>query len=282
MHLIQASFLSKQWGDPQSAVAGEGGSIDPVGGVPVTHGGSQAFDITPNQGYYVADVLVDEGSVGPVTSYTFDNVVGEHSIVANFAINTYTITATAGANGSISPSGIVSVDHGADQTFTITPYTGHHIAYVKVDGASVGAVSSYTFTNVTANHTIEARFSSGVISAVVDIDPNTLNLKSQSDQNAMTAYIELPTGYDVAQINVATVKLDVMGTMISAQLTPTSVGDYDNDGVPDRMVKFNRQAVIAALAGRTGDIMLTLSGKLSDGTEFNGVDTINVINPGKK
>ena len=73
-------------------------------------------------------------------------------------VNTYTITATAGENGSLSPSGEFTVTAGADQTFTITPDRGYHIQDVLVDGASVGAVSSYTFADVAANHTIKATF----------------------------------------------------------------------------------------------------------------------------
>ena len=70
----------------------------------------------------------------------------------------HTIKATAGANGSISPSGWTSVREGWDQTFTITPDKGYAVAKVLVDGKSVGAVKSYTFKNVTKDHTIEAIF----------------------------------------------------------------------------------------------------------------------------
>ena len=70
----------------------------------------------------------------------------------------HTIKATAGANGSISPSGWASVREGWDQTFTITPDKGYAVAKVLVDGKSVGAVTSYTFKNVTKDHTIEAVF----------------------------------------------------------------------------------------------------------------------------
>ena len=70
----------------------------------------------------------------------------------------YTITATAGEGGSITPAGEVSVKEGASQTFTITASEGYAIADVLVDGQSVGAVDSYTFENVTANHTIAALF----------------------------------------------------------------------------------------------------------------------------
>ena len=71
---------------------------------------------------------------------------------------TYIITAAAGANGSISPSGSVEVKEGADQTFTITADEGYEIENLKVDGSDVSAASSYTFNNVTEAHSIEAIF----------------------------------------------------------------------------------------------------------------------------
>lgn len=70
----------------------------------------------------------------------------------------HTIRAIFGLNGSISPSGWTSVRHGWDQTFTITPDKGYAVAKVLVDGKSVGSVKSYTFKNVTKDHTIEVVF----------------------------------------------------------------------------------------------------------------------------
>ena len=70
----------------------------------------------------------------------------------------YTIKATAGTGGSISPSGNVSVREGRDQTFTITPDKDYAVANVKIDGKSIGAVKSYTFDNVRRTHTIEVIF----------------------------------------------------------------------------------------------------------------------------
>ncbi len=77
----------------------------------------------------------------------------------------YTIKATAGAGGSISPSGSVSVREGRDQTFTITPDKGYAVANVKIDGKRIGAVKSYTFENVRRTHTIEVIFVKGTASA---------------------------------------------------------------------------------------------------------------------
>ena len=69
--------------------------------------------------------------------------------------NYYTIQASVNANGSITPSGKVSVREGSDQTFTITPDQGYDVADVKIDGKSIGAVRSYTFEKVKGSHTIE-------------------------------------------------------------------------------------------------------------------------------
>jgi len=71
----------------------------------------------------------------------------------------HTITSTPGANGSITPSGSVSVISAGNQTFAIAPNSGYQIADVLIDGASVGAVTTYAFSNVTGNHTISASFS---------------------------------------------------------------------------------------------------------------------------
>ena len=70
----------------------------------------------------------------------------------------YTITASAGEHGSISPSGEVTVTEGENQTFAITPDAGYKVKDVKVDGVSVGAVTEYTFENVSADASIEAEF----------------------------------------------------------------------------------------------------------------------------
>ncbi len=155
-HTIAASFTINTY--VITASAGANGSITPSGAVSVNYGANQSFTITPSANYHVADVLVDGSTVGAVTSYTFTNVTAAHTIAASFTINTNVITASAGANGSITPSGAVSVNYGANQSFTITPSAHYHVADVLVDGSTVGAVTSYTFTNVTAAHTIAASF----------------------------------------------------------------------------------------------------------------------------
>ena len=142
-----------------AASAGTGGSISPSGSVSVTSGSSRTFTITPNSGYKISNVTVNGSSVGAVSSYTFSNVTANRTISATFtAATTYTITASAGTGGSISPSGSVSVTSGSSRTFKITPNSGYKISKVTVNGSSVGAVSSYTFSNIARNHTISATF----------------------------------------------------------------------------------------------------------------------------
>ena len=129
------------------------------GAVNVTGGTDQAFTINPDSGCHVADVLVDSVSVGAVTEYTFTNVADDHTISATFALNTYTIAASAGTGGSITPAGSVTVNYGDTPTFTVTPSSGYQVDQVLVDGIPVSLSSGqYTFAPVTMAHTIEASF----------------------------------------------------------------------------------------------------------------------------
>ena len=142
------------------ASAGTGGTINPSGSVALPLGATQIFTITPNSNYQISQVLVDGVVQSPVpSSYTFTNINANHTIAASFVHNPVTITANAGIGGRISPSGNVSVAYEANQIFTITPSRGYRISRVLVDGVAVTLSSNtYTFTNVTANHTIAASF----------------------------------------------------------------------------------------------------------------------------
>ncbi|MDH5364451.1 MAG: PKD domain-containing protein, partial [Dehalococcoidia bacterium] len=104
----------------------------------------------------------------------------------------------------------------------------------------------------------------------IDFDPDTLNLKSKGKW--VTVYIEVPLGYEASQIDVSSTKLN--GT-VPALAKPAQVGDYDSDGVPDLMVKFDRAAVEGILS--IGDaVKITITGEVA-GIAFGGSDTIKVI-----
>lgn len=125
----------------------------------------------------------------------------------------------------------------------------------------------------------------------IEINPNTLNLKSNGEW--ITAYIELPVGYDVNNIDVSTIMLDSISVDSSA---PTTVGDFDSDSVPDIMVKFNRLSVVdhfGTIDYGTIDYLiddsividsyidLTITGQLIDGTSFGGSDDVRIMDRGK-
>ncbi len=150
-----------------------GGTISPSGAIGVENGGTRSFAINPSKGYEIFDVRVDGISVGPVTSYTFEDVKADHTIVAWFwsprsgvdsvgaarpASRAYTITATADPNGSVSPFGIIDVQAGDSVTIAINPARGYHVADVVIDGVSIGYTPAYTFENISADHTLEAVF----------------------------------------------------------------------------------------------------------------------------
>jgi hypothetical protein len=142
-----------------SASAGEGGIIEPGGNISVFAGFNQSFTISPDSRYSIEEVVVDDVSQGSVSDYTFTDVSADHAINATFApLPTYTITTSAGTGGSISPDAETTVYEGDSLKFIITPESGFEIDSVLVDGSFVGAVNSYEFTGITANHSIEAVF----------------------------------------------------------------------------------------------------------------------------
>lgn len=153
-----------------TASCNEGGTISPSGEVNVKKGESQSFTITPNTGYKIKSVTVDGSNQGTISTYTFSNVTAAHTITAEFEKLTYNISASCGTGGTISPSGTTSVAYGSSKTYTIQPMDGYEIADVIVDGKSVGAVTSYTFSNIAQAHTIKATFRANGKIAIDDIN----------------------------------------------------------------------------------------------------------------
>jgi hypothetical protein len=151
------------------ATATAGGTITPSGSVVVFEGANQQFLIAPQAGYHFDSLKVDGVRVDSTTSYTFYNVLVNHTIAAYFTINTYSIVATAGPNGTITPSGTVYAQFGENKSFAIAANANYHIDSVVVDGTNVGAVTEYTFTSVSANHTIAAYFSGNNFTIVASV-----------------------------------------------------------------------------------------------------------------
>jgi hypothetical protein len=224
-HTISATFAANPF--TITASASGSGSISPAGAVSVNNGASQTYTITPAAGYHVSDVLVDGISAGAITSYSFTNITVNHTISATFAVNPFTITASASGSGSISPAGAVSVNNGASQTFSIKPNTGYYIVGVTVDGASVGAVATYTFTNVAANHTIAATFK---IKSYYSITPSAGTGGTISPATRVsvlyggtkTFTIKPNAGYSIANVVVDGVSVGAVATYTFTNLSAKS------------------------------------------------------------
>ena len=158
-----------------NATADIGGSIYPNGTVSVSCGTNQTFTITPDACYLISDVIVDGQSQGPITQYTFPNVLADHSIRVQFSQKSYTINATAGTGGSIYPSGNVSVSCGSDKRFVMIPDTYFKVLSVLVDGSDIGKADNYTFTNITGDHTINVTFANAGFTINATADPYTID-----------------------------------------------------------------------------------------------------------
>ncbi|MFI5252756.1 MAG: hypothetical protein ACHQQQ_10035, partial [Bacteroidota bacterium] len=184
-----------------TADAGSNGTITPSGAVNVTYGNSQHFSIAPSTGYHVDSLVIDGSPVTVDTQYTFSNVIVNHTIHTHFAINVFTITASAASNGTITPSGAVSVNYNASQHFSIAPSTGYHVDSLVVDGSPITADTQYTFNSVTANHTIYTHFAINVYTITASAGSNgsitpsgTVNANYNTSQHFSIAP---STGYHV-------------------------------------------------------------------------------------
>ncbi len=148
------------------ATAGSHGTISPEGTVGVPTGADKTFTFTPDSGYEIDKILVDNVEEEISDSYTFTDVTEAHTVEVTFKEETtdHTITATAGENGSITPEGTVIVTHGSDQEFQITPDAGYKIKDVTVDGVSQGAPKILILQNVMGDQTVEATFEEDPVS----------------------------------------------------------------------------------------------------------------------
>ena len=241
-HVTSETTLSQTVNPVITASGGANGSIDPSGSVPVTLDGNQTFNIVPNEGYHIVDVLVDGMSQGAISSYTFTGVAGNHTIEASFAGNAYTITVATGANGSIVPVGpTVLVNHGDSQQFMMTPAAGCHVATLTIDGVRVNPVSTHTFSGVTSNHTITATFAldsyaiTGPAEYNLDIDGNSatdmkLAIVAKPAGEATIsaiAYVTPPAGAPALPPNALPIYLDVTSTLPDYAFVSTVRLDLD-------------------------------------------------------
>ena len=220
-----------------SSSAGAGGAINPTGTVNINYGGSQSFNITANAGYYIADVTADSISLGAVSSYTFTGVQATHSITALFAISTFSIATSTDPGGSISPTGSVSVNFGGNQTFNVTASAGYYTVDVLVNSTSIGALNSYTFTNVQASYMLSATFAptptivpsptatdtpipTPTLEPTATLTPTPSSTPSPTPTPTLTP---LPTTVPAKADNGAIIEIAITGNITSSQVSNATI-----------------------------------------------------------
>ena len=168
----------------------------------------------PNANYHFVSWSGDvSGTTTNGNSLSFYNMRADRNITASFAINTDTIKVTQGSNGTISPSTTV-VNAGTSKTFTITAATGYSIQNVIVDNIGLGAQVTYTFSNITANHTIAATFKTGT-------SPNYTAIVSPNGSEVWKVGKSYPITW---ASNVANVKLSFISNGTKYVIAPTVTG----------------------------------------------------------
>ncbi len=236
-------------------------SVDPAitsgavlpGAPTVVDGQDLTFVVTPDTGFETTTVTVVDGANNPVAftdngggAYTVSAVSGDLTISATFTSTaTYTITASATGPGTVTPDNATTYTNGESATYTITPNGGASIVDVLVDGASVGAVTTYEFTNIAADATIEAVFNTPPVANVnnettektVTLNGNAISDDTDADTDALTAVAETITSSQ------------------GVSVTMTESGDYS----------YTPTAIFAALGvGETASDSFTY--QLTDGT----------------
>jgi len=158
-----------------TATAGNGGNISPSGVQSVECGNDKTFTATPNDCQEVDQWTVN-GNVVQVggATYTISNIQANATVNVTFKAITHTITASAGDGGTISPSGVQTVDCGSSQTFYFEPNTCYYIAQVLIDGVNNPEAiinGSYSFENIMENHKIVVTFAIYTYNTTVSANP---------------------------------------------------------------------------------------------------------------
>lgn len=154
------------------ASASPHGNITPSGTLHLPYGSVQTYNITPETGYCIDSVFVNNEYIGNDSIYTFTYVSENASIHATFKHQTFNVWAIAHENGSITPEDTSVVIYDTDLELTITPDEYYKIADVYVDGISVGAVSSYKLTHITKDVMVEAFFKLDSVTLTATAGPN--------------------------------------------------------------------------------------------------------------
>lgn len=228
------------------------GKIVPSGVVKVRPGASLKIAVILNAGYEISDFKVDGKSVGKVTEYTIEDIRSsvDVSISVVKKVDGFTIMASAGTGGKITPSGDMKVEKGKDASFTFSANSGYAVSEVIVDGKKVVASGSYTFKNVSENHTIAVTFKyvgSGGGSGGSVTPSKTLTEIEVTKQPTKTTYWEGETFYAAG--------MEVKATYSDGSTRILSAGEYSTS--PFVMGKDTTEVTVS-YGGKTCDVQVTV------------------------
>ena len=180
----------------------------------VVEGSNKYLHISKRQGYKLTSVILDDSSQtipsqteasGEVMTISLENITSNHNLVVTSEPFKYTITTSAGSNGSITPS--ATVNYGSNKTINMSPSTGYEVNEVIVDGINKGKITTYTFNNITDNHTISVTFKkldeqkftvncTTVQNGNISVSPTSATVGTK-----ITIYVNPSDGYRLKQID---------------------------------------------------------------------------------
>ncbi len=191
------------------ASSGPNGSIEPSGLVEVDYLGEKEFTISPDFGYHIEDVMVNDQSIGVPDSYTFRNLSENQTIEARFAINRYMVSVESMA-GEVSGTG--EFDHGTEVTLSAHPYDNFVFKYWTEDGEPVSDDQDYTFT-LLSDRNLVANFSSED-NVLIYPNPAGDHLHVASDGNIKQLQVFDPSGrmvYSREEITITPHRINISG-----------------------------------------------------------------------
>lgn len=247
------------------------GAISPNTAQTVNDGATATFTLTPNTGYHVDTVGGTCGGTLSGNSFTTAPVTASCTVIANFAVNTWTVTpSVSGGNGAISPNTAQTVNEGATQAFTLTPDTGYQID--SVGGTCGGNLSGNTYTTnaVTADCTVVASFAAAACAT-----GSAVEVSATGGTTGPTGYTTLKGAFDAVNAGTHTGTLDVA---ICGDTTETASAVLNASGS-------GSASYTAATIKPAGGAARTVSGAIAAGSpliDFNGADyvTIDGLNTG--
>jgi hypothetical protein len=196
------------------SVGSGNGTISPSTQQSVVAGNTASFTLNPGPHYHSASVGGDCGGTLIGNQYTTASIIGDCTVVANFAIDQFTVTPSAGPNGSITPSGPQTVDYNSPKAFSITADPGYHIASVTGCGGTLDTNTNiYSTGPVTANCTVTASFAINQFHVTPSAGPNgSISPSTQQTVNYNNTAVFTVTpnpGFGIASVTGCGGTLDV-------------------------------------------------------------------------